>query len=456
MAAQRNGSMAQWLQSAMAAQRSLNERRVHDERCSGWANAASKSVEESGTYSSASDVEFWCDNGTGPSSRGAAAAAHEFARFAYWNGKDRRLMASAMALYTAAVNGTAAEGRAAVQAAFAMAATTHASPSGLADTSRPSLDVLLSHASAASRLARLALLPCSPRGEEWLTAAAAIAEHQCLATPYHTELLRRSAAVAFPSELLTTPRPHPIHGDGVHPGQPGHQLMAERVEAVLLSGCQQMVPRAAPAAFPDQSCRFGHRIAELVTGTSGFAFVDPGDSRTPGFAATVQGSTITLRLASREPGGFVSLAYEAGWRNHAIGRLSCHGGCVCRPASMNATSHYKATYSKFSEPVWATLGGTGVCTVRVVQPGHSPPLGGAAPARLLCLLRARLAALGASALPGECDRALSAQPLPRVLELAACKAADFTAFDHSGTARCPGPRRTSGAPSSTDSPPPAR
>ena len=67
----------------------------------------------------------------------------------------------------------------------------------------------------------------------------------------------------------------------MHPGQPGHQLMVERVEAALLSGCQRLVPRAAPAAFPDQSCRFGHRIAELVTGTSGFAFVDPGNSRTP-------------------------------------------------------------------------------------------------------------------------------------------------------------------------------
>jgi hypothetical protein len=33
---------------------------------------------------------------------------------------------------------------------------------------------------------------------------------------------------------------------------------------------------------------------------------------------------------------------------------------------MNTTSHYRATYSKFSEPVWATLGGDGACTVRVV------------------------------------------------------------------------------------------
>ena len=51
---------------------------------------------------------------------------------------------------------------------------------------------------------------------------------------------------------------------------------------------------------------------------------------------------------------------------------------------------------------------------------------GRAPARLLHLLRARLAALGSSALPGK-----DPQPLPRVLELAASKAADFP-WDHSG------------------------
>ena len=44
-----------------------------------------------------------------------------------------------------------------------------------------------------------------------------------------------------------------------------------------------------------------------------------------------------------------------------------------------------------------------------------------APARPLRLLRPRLVALGSSALP------MSAQPQPRVLELAACKAADFRA-----------------------------
>ena len=48
-----------------------------------------------------------------------------------------------------------------------------------------------------------------------------------------------------------------------------------------------------------------------------------------------------------------------------------------------------------------------------------------APAWLLCLLRARLAALAGSALPGREAAPLGAQPLPRVLELAASKAADF-------------------------------
>ena len=50
-------------------------------------------------------------------------------------------------------------------------------------------------------------------------------------------------------------------------------------------------------------------------------------------------------------------------------------------------------------------------------------------ARLLCLRTARLAALGSSALPGREAGPLGAQPLPQLLELAATKAADFTAFD---------------------------
>ena len=59
---------------------------------------------------------------------------------------------------------------------------------------------------------------------------------------------------------------------------------------------------------------------------------------------------------------------------------------------------------------------------------------GSGPARLLRLLRARLAALGGSALPGAEARPLGAQPLPRVLELAVSKVADCTAFDHIGGA----------------------
>ena len=66
------------------------------------------------------------------------------------------------------------------------------------------------------------------------------------------------------------------------------------------------------ASFPEQSCHFGHRIGEVVSSKSGFAWVDPGNSRTPGFAATVQGSTLTLSLRPRLAGGFLSVAYECG------------------------------------------------------------------------------------------------------------------------------------------------
>ena len=54
-----------------------------------------------------------------------------------------------------------------------------------------------------------------------------------------------------------------------------------------------------------------------------------------------------------------------------MGRLSCHDACVCRPAVMNTSSHYKATFSQFSEPVWATVGSGGLCTVKVVLDEHS-------------------------------------------------------------------------------------
>ena len=64
--------------------------------------------------------------------------------------------------------------------------------------------------------------------------------------------------------------------------------------------------------------------------------------------------------------------------------------------------------------------------------GQSPPLAGPqlAPLRLL---RARLVALAGSTHSQGEPRPLGTQPLPRVLELAASKAASFTAFDHVGT-----------------------
>ena len=98
----------------------------------------------------------------------------------------------------------------------------------------------------------------------------------------------------------------------------------------------------------------------------------PGAALEAGYAAFEQGSSIAFRLRSREAGGYVSLAYECGWRNQALGRLSCGPGCVCRPTLMNTTSLYKTTYSQFSSPVWATLlGRDGECTVRVVVDAYT-------------------------------------------------------------------------------------
>ena len=57
---------------------------------------------------------------------------------------------------------------------------------------------------------------------------------------------------------------------------------------------------------------------------------------------------------------------------------------------------------------------------------------GSAPARPLCRLRARLAALGSPTLPGVEVKLLGAPPLPRVLERAASKVANLTAVDPSG------------------------
>jgi hypothetical protein len=75
------------------------------------------------------------------------------------------------------------------------------------------------------------------------------------------------------------------------------------------------------------------------------------------------------------------------------------------------------------------LGGMGGNTAR-----SKCPLG-SAPARLLRLLRARLAALGSSALPGvEGPAHWAPSPLPRLLERAASNAADSPAFGHPGNA----------------------
>eukprot|EP00964_Phaeocystis_antarctica_P063127 scaffold37872_cov60-Phaeocystis_antarctica.AAC.1 len=80
-------------------------------------------------------------------------------------------------------------------------------------------------------------------------------------------------------------------------------------------------------------------------------------------------------------------------------------------------------------------------SARAAAAHSAPQRGQGAPARLLCLLRAGLAAPARHA---QGEAGLPGAPLPRVLELATSKATDLTAFDRSGPAcsapssyRCP-------------------
>ena len=56
--------------------------------------------------------------------------------------------------------------------------------------------------------------------------------------------------------------------------------------------------------------------------------------RTPGYAATRARSSLLLRTHSRLlSGGYVSVAFERGWRNFAVGRRSGMGDTSVRIAA---------------------------------------------------------------------------------------------------------------------------
>ena len=238
--------------------------------CRRWTRVAAAAASAEGT--GASDEAFWCDRGEGPV-RGPAAAAREMARFAAWGVLRPPLIQHAMKLYADALNGTEDQGRAGVRAAFAVAAALSAElseprsvdavltrddthrPAGALRSPpdqapppcrRPGPRVLCryggycgEHCQGAARLLRLALRRCGGTAPQenrapmlLSRAATALAAHECHRTDYHRELRQRSAAVAFPREILAVPRPNAsMHGDGTHPGALGHVAMAASVEA---------------------------------------------------------------------------------------------------------------------------------------------------------------------------------------------------------------------------------
>ena len=107
--------------------------------------------------------------------------------------------------------------------------------------------------------------------------------------------------------------------------------------------------------------------------------------------------------------------------------VSCAGTAgrpPCRPPCMRSTPPSSCTRAH-------SACGRQTDSRRPVCAAWSKCLLGRAPARLLRLLRACLAALDSSALPGREAGPLGAQPLPRILERAASRAADLTAVDPS-------------------------
>ena len=99
--------------------------------------------------------------------------------------------------------------------------------------------------------------------------------------------------------------------------------------------------------------------------------------------------------------------------------------------TIRVPSRVQDTYSKIKRAESALLARSGTTAWQ-----SKCPLG-RAPARPLRLLRARLAAVGSLALLGRAGPP-GAQPLPRLLEPAASKVADVTAFDPTRQARALG------------------
>ena len=227
-------------------------------------------------------------------------------------------------------------------------------------------------------MARRALVapPAGERHKSWAIAVATAVLASCVVAhaPHIHALHERHVPYAtLSAEQLALPA-ELVLADGVHPSATGHKLTAEAAAKLLRLHCnptccnREQLLAWGPQQYPDQVCRMaGDGLLDLVVASQagnvlasaardGFELARPGDGRSIGLAANRTGAQIAFRLASSTlQAGFVIVAYERGFRNVALGRLSCRLPCVCQPQLLNASSDRRVTIGQLSKPVWAQM-----------------------------------------------------------------------------------------------------
>jgi hypothetical protein len=129
---------------------------------------------------------------------------------------------------------------------------------------------------------------------------------------------------------------------------------------------------ADAAAYTAQVCSYGEEAlgARLVWAHGFSRMGGSSDGRVGGVGALAAGAACALSLKSRGlAAGFVTVGYERGWRNLALGTLECVAPCVCAPVAINATNPKPFTGTAFTPAVWVALtrthDGSFECVLRV-------------------------------------------------------------------------------------------
>jgi hypothetical protein len=156
-----------------------------------------------------------------------------------------------------------------------------------------------------------------------------------------------------------------------HPNAEGHTIIANAVEQLFWERCSSVgdSPRPMPPdtklrGFDEQICTTGARMPSRNCG--GFTFVDPGHGRQAGLVSNASGATCELQLTTRKlRSGFMSLAFERGWRNRGRARLDCVPPCWCSPAEFEVGTGKRYTFTQRTAPRWTVLGPDRTCSVRV-------------------------------------------------------------------------------------------